>query len=90
MKRENMSFEEEMDLFFKGYDRHYRELVECDIMYQESARQKDAVRCQEMATEIIHGRAWRAKRHWSKQAKRIKDTTLGKAKEFTPAQQRTL
>jgi hypothetical protein len=53
MERENLSFEEEMDVFFKCFEPKFRSIVERDNGYQEAAKQKNAVRCQEIAMERI-------------------------------------
>jgi hypothetical protein len=51
-----MTFEEEMERFFRAYKRQ-RWIAEKNLNYQAAARQRDAETCQRIAIELINGNA---------------------------------
>jgi hypothetical protein len=50
-----MTFEQEMDRFFRAYEPIIRERVENDAEYREAAESKNVVSAQEIAQRLIHG-----------------------------------
>ena len=53
-----MTFEEDMDRFFKGQPQNRRSSVEADSEYKKAALRKDAVKAQEIASELLFGTKW--------------------------------
>jgi hypothetical protein len=59
-----MTFQEEMDRFFRAYSEKDRNRVDADTSYQAAATNEDATRAQAIACELLEGFG-----HTKKQAK---------------------
>ncbi|HEX3988527.1 MAG TPA: hypothetical protein VHZ30_03790 [Verrucomicrobiae bacterium] len=53
--KETMTFEQEMNRFFKAYSQQQRTDAEAHPEYQKAAREKDPIKACEIAQKVIQG-----------------------------------